>query len=125
MDAVCDHFDSLNPKKKANKLPTVIGAYFSQITEDDYKSSSGVELKTPAAILQQDRANAHKNSIQEDSFFTTAEKRKLLPGMLRRGAISDSVKKLVKEKEEFGIYVRILDTDGSKRLLVEKAKISG
>lgn len=81
--------DTLRLRLANGKLTPVerIAEYIAVIGERDLRNSSGTRLADYRAILQQDRANVHRNGkldqfddVQEgvDDYFTTLDRRKLL-----------------------------------------------
>ena len=83
--------------------------YMARITKNDMKSSAGVPLKDPAEIIRQDRANVHKfgnpDGDDVDTFFTTAERRALIPEMLKNGFFTKPIADMLRQNRE--ILLRI------------------
>jgi hypothetical protein len=84
--------------KAEDKLVT---SYATVISKNDTRNSKGAILDEVAGILMQDRANAHKFGNPDgdfvDNYFTTAERRAEIPGMLKLGdfpeQLSDPIRK--------------------------------
>lgn len=76
-------------------------SYATVISKNDTRNSKGAILDEVAGILMQDRANAHKFGNPDgdfvDNYFTTAERRAEIPGMLKLGdfpeQLSDPIRK--------------------------------
>lgn len=70
----------------STKPAQIIVEYIANIASRDLTNSRGERLTSFAAVLQQDRANFHRNGISDDpdggetldNYFTNAERRSLL-----------------------------------------------
>ncbi len=71
-------------------------SYIARLGAADHFNSSGVRLRSAAAIIRQDRANFHQFGKRDpedddDRFFASTENRALLERMLATGDSSPSV----------------------------------
>ena len=88
------------------------GHYCAVIGPKDRMGSTGYALHTVAEIIRQERANYHKFGIidegdQDDSFFTTTQRRGLIEKFIQPGSYSERDRILIEETDlvlEYCVY---------------------
>jgi len=81
--------------------------YEATITPNDRVNSRGVALKDPAAILIQERANAHRRGDANEGYFTTPERRAKIPEMLNRGRFNQAAKNAVLNGDSPFLFIEV------------------
>ncbi|WP_146131615.1 hypothetical protein [Merismopedia glauca] len=78
----------------------LVDSYTARLSRDDHFNTSGVRLRSAAAIIRQDRANFHKfgQIDREDTFdsvFGSVSNRSKLEKMLDNGSTSESARRAI------------------------------
>lgn len=100
--------------KAEDKLVT---SYATVISKNDTRNSKGAVLDEVGGILMQDRANAHKFGNPDgdvvDNYFTTAERRAAIPGMLKLGNFPEQLSAPIRKGDGSVIRVAVYrNSDG-------------
>ncbi len=101
----------------------LISSYFALLSSHDHFNSRGTPLRTAEAILTQDRANFYRFKTGDyqdegDGFFTSVQRRQMIPAMLRRGSITPNLRHYI-VNNEVGVWVEIWQGANGYYLMVD------
>jgi len=110
--------------KAEDKLVT---SYTTVITKNDTRNSKGAILDEVGGILMQDRANAHKFGNPDgdiiDDYFSTAERRAEIPGMLKLGDFPEQLSGPVRKGDGSAIRVSVYRNEAGHLYMSVGARI--
>jgi len=103
VDIYSDHINVkiLNYQRATGSDSEHIATYYARLAEVDHYNSSGIRIRSAAAIIRQDRYNFHIRHIRQsddtwDPFFKKRRNRDALERMLRKGRANPSALRAIK-----------------------------